>query len=169
MDRLQANSFSADYVVGLMSLPLRLGCFTEAAFGGEPYLKVEKQQMRHGIGVVWRGQPRHPNDLNRSMPGPDLLTSLPDALFIEPQGDTMDSLVALSGLQALVTVDTSWAHLGGAGGIETHVMLPYVAPDWRWGLNRPDTPWYTSVTLHRQTAPGDWGSVLASVRTAMNL
>ena len=65
-------------------------------------------------------------------------------------------------MDRVLCVDTSVAHLAGALGVETHILLPFT-PDWRWGLEVCDTPWYPSVTLHRQDAPGDWQPVLSAL------
>jgi hypothetical protein len=73
-----------------------------------------------------------------------------------------DTAHALRALDLLVTVDTSVAHLAGALGVPTLLMIPFV-PDWRWMVGRTDTPWYRSVQLIRQTTLFDWTTVLATV------
>jgi ADP-heptose:LPS heptosyltransferase len=69
-------------------------------------------------------------------------------------------------LDAVVSVDTSVAHLAGALGRPVFVLLPY-NPEWRWMLGRSDTPWYASARLFRQDAPGDWRGCLERVAAAL--
>jgi ADP-heptose:LPS heptosyltransferase len=66
---------------------------------------------------------------------------------------------ALSGMDLVITVDTALAHLAGALGIPTLLLLPFL-PDWRWLLGREDSPWYPTMRLYRQPTPGDWQGVL---------
>lgn len=77
--------------------------------------------------------------------------------------DFADTAAIIHQLDLVVTVDTSVAHLAGAMGKPTWTLLPYVA-DWRWLLKRSDTPWYPSMRLFRQQKPGDWCSVIKSVK-----
>ena len=67
--------------------------------------------------------------------------------------DFYDTAAAIMRLDLVITVDTSVAHLAGALGRPVWVLLPFV-PDWRWLLNREDSPWYPGTRLFRQTSPG---------------
>ncbi len=66
-------------------------------------------------------------------------------------------------MDLVISVDSSVAHLAAAMGISTWVLLPY-NPDWRWLLNRDDSPWYHSVKLYRQPLVDDWNSVLEKIQ-----
>jgi hypothetical protein len=77
-------------------------------------------------------------------------------------GDFQDTAGVLALLDLVITVDTSVAHLAGAMGVPTWILLPY-APDWRWLLGREDSPWYPSVRLFRQAEPGSWDGALMRV------
>ncbi len=132
------------------------------------------------IGLVWAGRPTHKDDLQRSLPAAALgalgavsgvawhsfqidsaeQPPLPGLVILDPMlRNFSDTAYALSGMDLLITVDTAVAHLAGALGVPTLLLLPFY-PDWRWLLGRDDTPWYPSMRLYRQTSPGDWDSVL---------
>ena len=90
-----------------------------------------------------------------------LIRGLPEAAV--PFGATAD---ALTEVDLVITVDTALAHLAGAVGRPVWTLLSTV-PDWRWMLERADTPWYPTMRLFRQPAPGDWESVFREVRAAL--
>lgn len=77
-----------------------------------------------------------------------------------------ETAAAVANLDVLVTVDTAIAHLGGAIGIPTWILVPF-CPDWRWFLDRDNCPWYDSVRLFRQRNRNDWRRVLEQVRDAL--
>ena len=144
------------------------------------------------IGIVWAGSKVHVNDRNRScsldhfMP----LGRIPHLKFYSLQTeisasdlqssrfpndivhwgdqfeDFSDTAAAISNLDLLITVDTAVAHLAGAMGHPVWLLLPYVS-DWRWFADRNDSPWYPSMRLFRQKAPGDWSSVFEEVSSAL--
>ncbi|CAO3435842.1 tetratricopeptide repeat protein [Azospirillum endophyticum] len=143
------------------------------------------------VGLVWAGNPHHRNDRNRSIPVTALcpLLAVPGVRFVSLQtGDAAAGLDRLSGagvpnamgrvrdfadtaailanLDLLVTVDTAIAHLAGAMGLPCWLMLPHV-PDWRWLLDRADSPWYPSLRLFRQARPGDWTTALGTAAAVL--
>jgi tetratricopeptide (TPR) repeat protein len=80
--------------------------------------------------------------------------------------DFTETATAVSRLDLVISVDTSVAHLAGALGRPVWLMLPN-APDWRWLLDREDSPWYPTARLFRQKKPGDWSSVAREVAAAL--
>ena len=81
--------------------------------------------------------------------------------------DFADTAAMMAELDLIISVDTAVAHLAGALGRPVWTLLPLV-PDWRWGLDGADTPWYPTMQLFRQTTAGDWGSVVQRVAGALN-
>jgi hypothetical protein len=114
-----------------------------------------------GVGFVAGSQPKNPTAAIKSLP-PD--TKLPGARPLTPQGDMLESFRQVAELDLLISVDTSWAHVAGTLGVPCWLLLPHEGVDWRWLRGRRDSPWYPSMRLYRQPAPGDWESVLAEVR-----
>ncbi|QYD69774.1 tetratricopeptide repeat protein [Paraburkholderia edwinii] len=78
-----------------------------------------------------------------------------------------DTAALISRLDLVIGVDTAVAHLAGALGKPVWIALPFM-PDWRWQLNRSDSPWYATARLFRQTARGDWASVIAALRAQLD-
>ena len=72
--------------------------------------------------------------------------------------DFAETAALIHNLDLVISADTAVAHLAGAMGKPTCVLLPFV-PDWRWLLGREDSPWYPTMRLFRQGGIGDWGSV----------
>ena len=81
--------------------------------------------------------------------------------------DMADTAAQITRLDLLISADTSVAHLGGALGIPTWVLLPFT-PDWRWFQQRSDTPWYPAMRLFRQQSPGDWKPVIEEIFAALD-
>ena len=143
------------------------------------------------IGLVWSGNPLQENDRNRSIPLAALLPHLPEGLdyvslqnevrdgdrpalqasgvrhFGEDLHDFTDTAALCSQMDAVVSICTSGAHLAGALGKDTHLMLTNVGVCWRWLTDRRDTPWYPSATLYRQGLDNDWRPVFAQVGLAL--
>jgi len=144
-----------------------------------------KHRLR--IGLAWSGGPRHKKDANRSIKLHSLLPFLDvEADFISLQkdvraddatvlqgrtdlahfGDKLDTFAdtaaVIGSLDLVISVDTSVAHLAGALAKPVWILLPFL-PDWRWLLDREDSPWYPTARLFRQNAPGDWSSVISLV------
>jgi hypothetical protein len=82
-------------------------------------------------------------------------------------GSIVDTACTLLHLDLLISADTMVAHLGGALGVRVWTLLPFAA-DWRWMLDRADSPWYPSMRLFRQPSPGDWKSVLQAVAAELS-
>ncbi len=144
------------------------------------------------IGIAWSGSPQHANDRRRSIALSELvrLFALPGIAWFSLQKGVGEEQIAqvpaaaaalalldacndfdgiaatVDALDAVVSVDTSIAHLAGALGKPIHVLLPF-APDWRWGIAGDTTPWYPTARLHRQPATGDWASAIAALHEAL--
>jgi hypothetical protein len=124
-----------------------------------------------GVGVVTCGNPRHLNDAHRSLDAASALRlkKLGRSLAPEDTGAAIfkDTAEIVAGLDLVVTVDTSVAHLAGALGKPVWILLPAIKTDWRWLKGRLDTPWYPSARLFRQRAAGQWGAVVDEVVEAL--
>lgn len=142
------------------------------------------------IGLTWTGNPSHPKNWSRTIPlalleplfkldgahffslqmGPavaELAAAKADITDLAPvTGDMADTAAQMAHLDLILTVDTSIAHLAGALGKPTWLLLPAL-PDWRWLLDREDSPWYPTVRLFRQPKAGDWQSVVETLQRAL--
>jgi hypothetical protein len=153
------------------SLPWRMGT-TLQTIPSAPYLPGGGGGI--GVGLITRGAPDHPDDANRSMSEADAvgLQALPRLVPLDRETTGARDLEATAelvrGLEKVVTVDTALAHVAGAMGKPCWLLLPYKG-DWRWLTGRTDSPWYPSMRIFRQPAPGDWASVVADVLTAQKL
>jgi len=146
------------------------------------------------VGIVWAGSPTHGNDHNRScalkqfMP----LTQLPGVRLyglqkgaaaarmdeLEPKmavtnlskefNDFADTAAAIESLDLVISVDTAALHLAGAMAKPAWALIPF-APEWRWMLDREDSPWYPTMRLFRQKKWGDWDSVFQRVAQELQI
>ena len=153
-------------------------------------LAAEPQGRR--VGLVWSGDAKHQKDRDRSVslsmlaplaavvgvrfyslqfgpPAEEAATPPPGMSLTDWTGeldDFADTAGLASQLDLVITVDTAVAHLAGALGRPTWVLVPF-APDWRWLLDRDDSPWYPSMQLFRQRTKGDWADPIARVAEAL--
>jgi ADP-heptose:LPS heptosyltransferase len=81
---------------------------------------------------------------------------------LDRDGAFLDTAAIIKHLDLVITCDTAIAHLAGALAAPVWVALPF-APDWRWMLNREDSPWYPTMRLFRQQRPGNWDGVLSRI------
>jgi ADP-heptose:LPS heptosyltransferase len=81
--------------------------------------------------------------------------------------DFGETAALIANLDLVITVDTAIAHLAGAMGRPVWILLPK-ASDWRWLLDRSDSPWYPTARLFRQSTPGEWNPVIAEVASALS-
>lgn len=154
-----------------------------------------KRPAQRVIGLVWSGAPRpaqveaHAIDQRRSMPLSDLapLFDLPDTVFVSFQlngaqqiteaglpihdgthgiRDFADTAARLLGIDLLVCVDTSIAHLAGGLGLPVWMMSRFDGC-WRWLEHRSDTPWYPTMKIYRQPKPGDWAGLVMNLKEDM--
>ncbi len=140
------------------------------------------------VGICWAGSSAHLNDRNRSIPldrfaklfavaGADFVSLQKEASAAEGAilsahnvahsaaefEDFADTAAVVATLDLVISVDTSVAHLAGAMGRPVALLLPF-SPDFRWLLDRLDSPWYPTMRLFRQPVLGSWDDVIASVR-----
>src|ERR1700692_514683 len=150
-------------------------------------------KTRTRIGLAWSGRPEHNNDLNRSINLASFLSPLQridatlvslqreiraaDAIvlkgwsnvihFGEELKDFAHTAALAANLDLVISVDTSVAHLAGALAKPVWVLLPFI-PDWRWLLDRNDSPWYPTARLLRQDESRRWDGAFARLRAALD-
>lgn len=167
-----APAIGADCWVYAGSIPLWLG-LTPETLPSAPYLAAWPQPVGARIGIRTRGNPAQPNDVNRSLPSDyaEQLLALPGVMDLDPAvsgaADFAETAAIVAGLDLVISVDTSVAHLAGALGKPVWVLLPHVGTDWRWRRGRMPNAWYPTARLFRQPAPRDWATVVASVEAAL--
>ena len=172
----QVDLGEIDFWVSMLSLPYRLGVTLET-LPAAPYLPAPEPERgtRPRIGVVTAGNPRHDNDGRRSLDAgaAQRLRQLPGAeiVSLDPADtgarDFAQTARIVAGLDLVISVDTAAAHLAGAMGKRTFLLLPGLGVDWRWMAERDDSPWYPNHRLFRCGIDGDWGPVLDRVSQAV--
>jgi tetratricopeptide (TPR) repeat protein len=169
------------------SIPGQVPYFTVPSESLRRWTSVLGPKRNLRIGLVWSGSSSHRGDAIRSislrslLPLADLdaeFVSLQkevrgdDAAVLKERGDIVhfgdelntfaDTAAVIASLDLVISVDTSVAHLAGALAKPVWILLPFL-PDFRWLLDREDSPWYPSARLFRQQAPGDWSDVISRV------
>ena len=153
---------------------------------------LDERRSSLRVGIVWQGNPGHKGDRWRSVrleqfaalaelagvrlvslqkgAGSEQLAKMPGlAVDLGPElTDMADTAAVMRCLDLVITVDTAVAHLAGGLGIPVWVVLSTV-PDWRWLLERADSPWYPSMRLFRQAEPGQWDDVFRRIKIAIEL
>jgi FKBP-type peptidyl-prolyl cis-trans isomerase 2 len=155
--------------------------------------KIIQDKSAVKVGLVWAGNPKLKFGHSRSCPietftqlaqrndvsfyslqkgeADEQAGNLPEGIKLidtaEEIHDFSDTAAIIENLDLVVSIDTAVAHLAGALGKRVWVLLPFV-PDWRWMMNREDSPWYPTMRLFRQTKSGDWESVIALVKDSLN-
>jgi tetratricopeptide (TPR) repeat protein len=151
--------------------------------------RIRSDNARLKVGVVWSGNPKYKADRFRSI-SPDnflqlcmverisfyslqkgeaasqvkeLVKEIKLIDFTDEIHDFSDTAAIIKNLDLIISVDTAVAHLAGALGKPVWTLLPF-SPDWRWMLERDDSLWYPTMRLFRQPLPGDWGTVIESVK-----
>jgi tetratricopeptide (TPR) repeat protein len=185
-----------DYVLPLLSLPRVLNITLHTIPNQTPYLQAPAGELpaQPGslkVGLVWAGNPHHHQDGARSIPLEKFapILQVPKVAFYSLQKpvpahdvpylrsmanidsrpvleDFLDTASVVAELDLVITVDTAVAHLAGALGKQAWTLVQH-SPDWRWLLNRTDTPWYPTMQLFRQTTRGQWEAPI--LRTAETL
>jgi hypothetical protein len=155
--------------------------------------KIQHDNSKLKIGLVWSGNPRYKADRYRSC-SLDTFSPLtqfneitlyslqkgeageqaenpPEDMklidYTEDINDFSDTAALLENLDLIISVDTAVVHLAGALGKSVWTLVPFV-PDWRWMLTRKDSPWYPTMRLFRQSSPGDWEPVIDSIEKELS-
>ena len=190
---------SGDFHISLLSLPAVFSTSLTTIPNAVPYLfadPLKSEIWRNrvledpiNIGVVWSGNPMHPNDQNRSCKMSSFAplarlehiqvyglqkgeavsqaSTLPSDISIDNLDSYIknfaDTAAIIDNLDLVISVDTSVAHLAGAMGKPVWVLLPAHLPDWRWLLDCKASPWYPNMRLFRQPRRGDWEGVMSEI------
>jgi hypothetical protein len=188
----------ADTFCSVMDLPALSGTTIETVPAAVPYLHSAPEAVAHwrdrlstlegrAVGLCWAGGARYQHDRRRSI-APEALAALgdvPGVRFVSLQkeanrtpdldlvdwtnelDDFADAAALIEALDLVITVDTAVAHLAGALGRPVWLLNRF-GGDWRWLLDRDDSPWYPTLRQFRQPALNDWASVIARVRLELS-
>jgi tetratricopeptide (TPR) repeat protein len=197
-----------DWHIPLMSLPLACGTTPQTIPANIPYLRADPARSktwqsrvqsattpghRLRVGLTWAGNPKHKNDLNRSI-DPALLSALAKVEGVDffslqkskenkkadpPPGlklvdfttslhDFAETAALIEQLDLIISADTAVAHLAGAMGKPTWTLIPF-PPDFRWHLQGDKTPWYPTMRLFRQQTHGNWAEVIPKITQALEI
>ncbi|WP_293126260.1 tetratricopeptide repeat protein [Microcoleus sp. bin38.metabat.b11b12b14.051] len=186
---VQAPLMSLPHILGtnLENIPANVPYLTPPAGGN---LSLNSPQT-FKVGIVWAGSSEHLKDFQRSLdfsyflklldiPGVTfyslqkqvsaldrtLLTQTSVIDLSDKLNDFADTAALISQLDLVICADTAIAHLAGALGKPVWILLCFM-PDWRWMLQRSDSPWYPTARLFRQEKPGDWDEVCDRLKTAL--
>ena len=189
---VQASLMTLPHILGttLDNIPAQIP-YLQGGAGETPAPRENQETLK--VGIVWGTKSGHPTAKDRSCKLSDFspILEIKDITFYSLQKgeqvaeiaalrqdnlinldeqlqDFADTAAAIAQLDLIITVDTAVAHLAGALGKATWVLLPFV-PDWRWMLDNSDTPWYPTMRLFRQEKAKDWSEVFVSVRKALEL
>jgi len=198
VDRAVSNALESDfdYQVHLLSLPHLIGTHEHNVPSKIPYFDIDTSDIDHfssiiapsddlvHVGLIWEGDPKHPNDKNRSIKLEALspllaingirfycfqknchknIVNVEKVIDLSPHiQDFYDTAATMMCMDAIISVDTASAHLAGALGKTVYLLLPF-APDWRWMLNCTSTPWYPAMKLLRQTSSKTWEPVISQL------
>ncbi|SAK72362.1 tetratricopeptide repeat protein [Caballeronia temeraria] len=193
-----------DFATFLLDVPLHAGY---EPIPGAGWLRADPERVNawrmrlaplggFRVGIVWKGNPGHPNDRYRSLPAIDTLASLwdiPGVSFVSLQKgpgeheassvqarlpiydtaphvrDFADTAAIVANLDLVIAVDTAVAHLAGALGKPCWVLVSTPRADWRWGLEAQRTSWYPrTASLFRQAVPGDWSGAVQQLGAALS-
>ena len=179
--------YERDADVEVMELPYLFRTTLGSIPVSVPYFNVEpapinKENVR--VGIAWRGGPW---DRRRDVPFRLItkLTEVPGTTFyaldkypfrnelyeriryvIDAESDALATARIIRAMDLVISIDSLPAHLAGALGVPTWVLLP-TDPDWRWMESRDDSPWYPTMRLFRQNQAGDWNPVVERVQTEL--
>lgn len=186
------SSYNVHFQIPLMSLPHRFGTTLVTIPNQVPYLSVPpdagqkaasiiKASSKYRVGLVWQGTTHRMLSLRHLVP----LFNIPNIQFFSLQkgrcvqeikillpgklinldpylDDFADTAAAMQDLDLVISIDSSPAHLAGALARPVWTLIPFPG-EWRWMLNREDSPWYPTMRLFRQPKAGDWASVIKRV------